>query len=296
MFHLQRVIVPILLFIAALIAIPPAFAQLDLSGEWGQKMHEDLPERGHGPEIGFYVGLPINAAARARADMWSAEKWTMLEHECEPHPADYAPRGPGSMRIWADMNPLTFEVTAWHTQLNWMQPQRVIWMDHRPHPSEDAPHTWQGFSTGEWVGDTLKVTTTHLKEGWIRRNGIPRSDRATMVEYFIRHGDYFTLETIVIDPVYLSEPFVRTSNWILDLGYQPVPSTCIPAKEIDHPKGYVAFHLPGANPFLQEFGEDFGIPQEAVRGGAETMYPEYIEKLKTLPVPPEPKKSPEEKQ
>jgi hypothetical protein len=94
---------------------------------------------------------------------------------------------------------------------------------------------------------------------------------------------------MVQDPVYLTEPFVRTSNWILDLGYQPVPSTCIPANEVDHPKGYVAFHLPGENPFLHEYEDVFGIPYEAARGGAEQMYPEYIEKLKKMPIPPAPK-------
>ena len=282
--------------IVVMLVASPAFAQVDLSGEWGQKMHEDLPERGHGPDIGDYTGIPINDEARARADAWDAEKWTQPEHECEPHPADYAPRGPGSMRIWADMNSLTMEITAWHTELSWMQPQRTIYMDHRPHPPEDAVHTWQGFSTGEWVGDMLKVTTTHLKEGWIRRNGIPRSDRATMVEYFTRHGEYFTLVTIINDPVYLTEPLIRTSNWILDLGYQPVASTCIPAIEIDHPKGYVAFHLPGQNAYLHEYSEANGIPEEAVRGGAEQMYPEYIEKLKKMPIPPKAKQPAGEKQ
>ena len=74
-------------------------AQMDLAGAWGQRFHEDLPERGAGPEIGDYAGLPINDAARLRADSWDAAKWTMPERQCEPHPADYAPRGPASMRI-----------------------------------------------------------------------------------------------------------------------------------------------------------------------------------------------------
>jgi hypothetical protein len=59
------------------------------TGAWGQRFH-DLPERGAGPEIGDYLGLPINDAARLRADSWDAGKWTMLERQCEPHPADYA--------------------------------------------------------------------------------------------------------------------------------------------------------------------------------------------------------------
>ena len=69
----------------------------------------------------------------------------------------------------------------------------------------------------------LKVTTTHLKEGWLRRNGVPRSDKATLIEDFIRHGDYLTLVTIVKDPVYLTEPFVRTSNWVADAGLSTEP-------------------------------------------------------------------------
>ena len=79
----------------------------------------------------------------------------------------------------------------------------------------------------------LKVTTTHLKEGWLRRNGVPRSEKATLVEYFIRHGDYLTLVTVVKDPVYLTEAFVRTSNWVLDPGFQLSPFSCIPTLEIE---------------------------------------------------------------
>ncbi len=267
-------------------ACGPAFAQMDLSGEWGQKIHEDEPERVPGPEIGDYTAMPVNEAARLRGDAWDAQKWEMVEHECEPHPADYAPRGPGDMRIWSDVDPVTQGFSAWHTTLRFMLPYRTIYMDGRPHPSENAPHTWQGFSTGEWVGDMLKVTTDHLKEGWIRRNGLPRSDRATLIEYFIRHGNYFTLVTEVKDPVYLTEPLIRTSNWILDLGDRFLPNYCIPSVEVPHPKGYVAYHLRGKNPWLSEFPSRYGIPVEAARGGAETMYPEYQEKMAGMPRPP----------
>ena len=119
----------------------------------------------------------------------------------------------------------------------WMLPHRTIYMDGRARPSPNAQHSWQGFSTGEWEGDMLKVTTTHLKEGWLRRNGVPRSEKATLVEYFIRHGDYLTLVTVVKDPVYLTEPFVRTSNWVADPGFQLSPFSCIPTVEIERPRG-----------------------------------------------------------
>jgi hypothetical protein len=264
----------------------PALAQVDLSGSWGQKEHEDRPERGPGPEIGDYTAIPINDAARMRGDAWDAQQWEMVEHECQPHPPDYGPRGPAEMRIWSDVDPFTQGVVAWHTVLRFMLPERTIYMDGRPHPSENAPHTWQGFSTGEWEADMLKVTTTHMKEGWVRRNGLPRSDKATLIEYFIRHGDFFTLVTDVEDPVYLTEPFIRTSNWILNLGSYLRPNFCIPSVEVPHPEGFVAYHLPGENRWLTEFASVFGIPVEATRGGAETMYPEYQQRIEKMPAPP----------
>ena len=256
-----------------------ALAHVDLSGAWGQRFHEDLPERGAGPEIGDYLGLPINAAARLRADSWDAGKWTMLERQCEPHPADYAPRGPASLRISSTVDPVSQDVITWDTTMMWMLPHRAIYMDGRARPSAYAQHSWQGFSTGEWDGDMLKVTTTHLKEGWLRRNGVPRSEKATLIEYFIRHGEYLTLVTIVKDPVYLTEPFVRTSNWVADAGFQLSPFSCIPTLEIERARDEVPHHLPGENPYLTEFAQRHGLPPEAARGGAETMYPDYLTQL-----------------
>jgi hypothetical protein len=259
----------------------PVLAQLDLSGSWGQRFHEDLPERGAGPEIGDYLGLPINDAARQRAETWDAGKWTMPERQCEPHPADYGPRGPASLRISNTVDPISQDATSWHVTLMWMLPHRTIYMDRRQPPSPYAQHSWQGFSAGEWEGDMLKVTTTHLKEGWLRRNGVPRSDKATLIEYFIRHGNYLTLVTVVRDPVYLTEPFVRTSNWVADPGFQMSPFSCTPMLEIDRPRGAVPHHLPGANPYLREFASRHGLPYEATRGGAATMYPDYLSRMES---------------
>ena len=56
-------------------------------------------------------------------------KWTMPERQCEPHPADYAPRGPASMRISSTVDPVSQDVISWHTTLMWMLPQRTIYMD-----------------------------------------------------------------------------------------------------------------------------------------------------------------------
>jgi hypothetical protein len=269
----------LLLLAAGLLGIP-AFAQRDPSGEWAPRFHEDQPERIPGPEIGDYLGIPINPAARLRADSWDASLLELPENQCRPHPSDYAWRGPANLRIWKDIDTATQETTAYHTHISWQAPERTIWMDGRAHPPDYVAHTWQGFSTGKWEGDMLTVTTTHLKEGWIRRNGVPRSEKATITEHIIRHGNYLTVAVIIDDPAYLTEPFLRTTDFTMDPDQQIAPYPCEAVVEVQHPFGSVPHHLPKTNPFLNEFSNRFKIPFEATRGGAETMYPEYMQKLK----------------
>jgi hypothetical protein len=267
------------LFLLAALASAPAWAQIDPSGEWAPRFHEDQPERIPGPDIGDYLGLPINDAARMRGDTWDASLLTLPEHQCKPHPADYGPRGPANLRIWKEVDTASQKLVAYHTHISWQAPERTIYMDGRPHPPEYAAHTWQGFSTGKWEGDMLTVTTTHLKIGWIRRNGIPRSDKATLTEHWVRHGEYLTLISIVSDPVYLTEPFIRTTNWVADPRQNIAPYPCESVTEVVRPEGVVPHHLPDTNTFLGEFPAKYGLPAEATRGGAETMYPEYRQKI-----------------
>jgi hypothetical protein len=259
-----------------------ALAQVDLDGTWGQLVHQDLAERGTGPEFGDYTALPMNKAALGRADTWDADKWTVLEHQCEPHPADYAPHGPANLRIWSEIDPESQKIVAWHLTHSWMVTERSIWMDGRQHPPPEARHTWMGFSTGQWRGDVLEVRTDHLKEGWIRRNGAPRSDAGKLTEFFIRHGSYLTLVSVVDDPLYYTAPVIRAWNWVLNLGYEPAPYPCTYRVDADHPKGYVAHFLPGTNPNQDEFWKKHNLPREVARGGEEEEYPEYRHKLAQL--------------
>jgi hypothetical protein len=253
----------------------PALAQVDTVGEWAPIFHEDQAERGAGPDLGDYLGLPINEAARMYADTWDAALLSVPENQCRPIRDDYAPRGNSMMRISKQVDAPTQQIVAYRMLLSWMTQERMIYMDGRPHPPDYAAHTWQGFSTGKWEGNMLTATTTHLKAGWIRRNGVPRSERTTLTEHWIRHGNYLTLVSIVNDPVYLTEPLIKTTEFVAAPEQNFGPFPCEPVVEVDRPAGYVPHHLPGTNPFLKEFAEKYRLPVEAVRGGAETMYPEY---------------------
>lgn len=289
--NVNRTMIAAITLVLVMLGSSQAFAQVSLAGDWGSMFHEDQPERAPGPELGDYLGLPINDAARHYADAWPGARLTLPEHQCRAHVSPYALRGPAAgVRIWEEKDETTQEVVAVKLFINTYAQTRTIYMDGRPRPSENAPLTWQGFSTGRWEGNQLVVTTTHIKQGWVRRNGLPMSARAVATERFIRHGDRFTHTMYLEDPVFLAEPllksedFVRLTNVAPNL-YQNWLS-CQPDDEIARPKGVVPHHLPGTNPDLVEFASRHRIPVEATRGGPETMYPEYIEKMKQMNVPP----------
>src|SRR5438552_7832868 len=219
-----RCVASVIFVFSSLLSVP-AFAQTDFAGQWANKFYEDQEERSPGGELGDYAGLPLNDAARLRADSWDAALYGLSEWQCRPHAAYAMWRSVHPARIWKDVEPITGETIAIHANFQDLI-ERVIYMDGRPHPSEEAAHTWAGFSTGKWEGDILTVTTTHLKEYIIRRDGVPTSDRATMTEHWIRHGDYLTIVQIVSDPVYLTEPFIQSTDFTLDLYMQDAPELC----------------------------------------------------------------------
>jgi hypothetical protein len=146
-----------------------------------------------------------------------------------------------------------------------------------------------GFSTGRYDGDMLIVETTHLKQGWVRRNGLPMSDQAHMTEYFVRNGDLMTQIVILVDPVFLAEPLVKSQDFLRstrELAAQTWLWVCEPVIEVPRPDGEVPAYLPGEHPFKDEFGRRHGIPTIATDGGPATMYPEFQKVLEAAPKPP----------
>lgn len=264
--------------LALVVHAAPAAAQSDLIGEWARRVHEDDPERGEGPDIGEYMGAPFNEANRIHADAWTASILTVPEHQCFPHPADYQHNFTG-VRILKDVDPLTQRTIAYQTNIAWMNPNRTIWMDGRPHPGPNALHTWEGFSTGKWEGDTLVVDTTHLKMGYLKRNGLLRSDRARVREYFTRVGDVLSWTVLIYDKDYMTEPMIRNRDFQLDPGYQVTVYPCSTDAEVVRAEGEIPHYLPGANPDLAEYAQKHNLPYEATRAAAESMYPEYMAKL-----------------
>ncbi len=253
--------IPGALLLAAMVAAP-AFAQVDFSGEWAPLYHEDGPERLPGPELADYTELPINDG-RANAGR-QLGRGSHLRGGRIPVPSARRrlldARLGQPARLARDRSGHASAVIALHTHMLAWDSERTIYMDGRAHPPDYAHHTWQGFSTGVWEGNMLTITTTHLKENYIRRNGVPRSDKAIVTEHWTRHGDYLTVTTVIEDPVFLTEPLVRSDNWYLDPGQHIGIFGCEYAAELPQPEGTVPHHLPDQNPYLHEFADYYGLP------------------------------------
>src|SRR5687767_12623497 len=292
--------------VACMAMASAALAQNDVAGDWDQAgggifgFQEEFLDRGGGPDLGDYAGLPMNDALRYKASLYSPSWLTVPEHQCLPHPSTYQYRSPGGLSIVKEFDPVTQRLAAYRFYGSYGL-ARTVWMDGRPHPPANARHTYEGFSTGRWEGNRLVVETTHLKAGFLRRNGIAHSDRARMLEHFVRHDDYLSLVTAVDDPLYLDEPFVRSTDFRLDprantrlaefggfvnggdgegFGASDVFYKCSPSEEIALERGTVPSFMPGANENLDMFAKRHNVPLEAALGGSATLYPEYAARLR----------------
>ena len=279
-----------LLFVPVAAQPPRPANPPDIAGEWTLTNNEE--DTTAQPPLGDYLGIPFNQAGRMRADTTAESIWGTPEYQCRPHSAPHQWRGLGGARILKEQDPLTREVKAYHIQfmrsLDW-----PVFMDHRPHPPAYAPHTWTGFSTGEWIGNTLKITTTHLKDGYLKRGGPQTSDMYAMTDYLTRHGDVLTITTYVDDPIYMEEPYVESTTYTIDLTSNVAMETCNGTAFAENggtDRHHVPHFLPGQNAALTEWlKKDDWIPVEPTRGGAATTYPEY--KPGTTPKVPQSKTS-----
>jgi hypothetical protein len=203
---------------------PKAAAPIDITGNWVSVVSEDWRWRMVVPAKGDYSSVPLNAEGRKVADAWDPAK--MNADGCRPFGAAALMRVPGRLRIaWADDTTLRVEADAG-------QQTRLL---RFATPARSDRHTWQGTSVAEWqrilspggLGvslqtapprmGSLKVVTTNLRAGYLRRNGVPYSENAVVTEYFDRmsayDSDWLVVLTVVEDPKYLNQPFLTSTHF-----------------------------------------------------------------------------------
>jgi len=213
-----------------------AAAPVDLTGYWVSVVTEDWRFRMVTPPKGDYASVPISVEGRRVADTWDPSKDGM----CEAYGAAGVMRMPGRLHItWEDDSTLKIETDAG---------QQTRLLQFGPVPPVKPPRSWQGMSAAQWQmsspglplmlrpqeraadvplpppvrGGTLKVTTTNLRAGYLRKNGVPYSADAVLTEYYdvTKNGNdtLLTVTTIVDDPTYLrtrrliAYPFKKEAN------------------------------------------------------------------------------------
>jgi len=198
---------------------PRDAAALDLTGYWVSVITEDWKYRMVTPKNGVFDSLPLNGEGRKVGLSWDPAKDEAAGNACKAYTAANVMRLPGRIHItWRDANTLQVETDA-GTQT------RVFNFAAGTPPAESG---WQGYSVAQWEyapaargaarSGNLRVVTTNLRPGYVRKNGAPHSDKAVVTEYYdlnsIPNGDtWMTITTKVEDPVYFSRPYITTTDF-----------------------------------------------------------------------------------
>ena len=205
-------------------------APVDMTGTWVSVVTEDWQWRMRTPAVGDVASVPLNARGLQVAGAWDPAE----DGRCEAYGAGGIMRMPGRLRIvWEDGNTLKIEADAGR------QTRLLRFATADGPPSRSRRRSLQGDSVASWVygrgafdaflergagpagprpWGSLTVRTDNLRAGWLRRNGVPYGENATITEHFTRFthpdaGDWFVVTTIVEDPQYLTRPFITSSNF-----------------------------------------------------------------------------------
>jgi hypothetical protein len=224
-------------------AAPPsakAAAPFDITGYWVSIVTEDWRFRMITPGKGDYPGVPLNDAGKKIADAWDPAKDEAAGEQCRAYGAAGLMRIPTRLHItWQDDNTLKIETDA-GTQT------RLLHFTGTP----SGNPSWQGYSAANWERlqggnpfgppkyGSLKVVTTRLRPGYLRKNGVPYSANTTVTEYIDLLNDpnsagptspaetWLMFKTIVNDPTYLTEPFLTSTHFKKQpdgAGWNPTP-------------------------------------------------------------------------
>jgi hypothetical protein len=271
---------PLMLLAAGATLWAQAPSPVDLSGSWASLNQDDVLL------LADYTGIPYNQAGRAKALSYSQSQMSMPERVCLFYTQSQIFGGPFGLKISKEAGPdgkiVGWKLAGWEDRA-----PMTIWVDGRPQVSQYAPHDRTGYTTGRWDRNVLVSYTTHMKSGFIRRNGAPHSDQATLTIHFLQHDDLLTLAAMLEDPVYLSEPLYWSRSFRRSLNnVEQLDGPCVQGDE-GVLEGAVPHYLPGKNPFIDEMEKSYHVPVYASEGGAETMYPEFRKKMKDEFVPVE---------
>ena len=212
-------------------------APVDITGYWVAAVTEDWRWRMMTPPKGDVSSIPVNADGRRAAEAWDPAKDIAAGEQCSAYGAAGIMRMPVRLHVtWQDDSTLKVDIDN-GTQT------RLLHFDANARPPS-APE-WQGFSLAKWestaegqgqapfaggqaggqnalggnsLSGSVRITTTHMRAGYLRRNGVPYSANAVLTEFLDRtnepNGDsWLVLTSIVEDPQYLQIPLMLTTHY-----------------------------------------------------------------------------------
>lgn len=217
---------------------PKAQAPVDITGQWVAVVNEDWRYRMTVAPKGDYAGVPLNPNGRRVADAWDPVRDESAGEQCRAYGVAGLMRMPTRLRIaWTDDQTLKVESDA-GTQTRMLAFGAV----------RSQGGDWQGVSIASWDrsapvvgggffpggggrGGSLKVVTTKMKPGYLRRNGVPYSADTVVTEYFDRFDvpnadSLLVVSTEVVDPTYLAQPYWTSSHYKKQndtTGWNPTP-------------------------------------------------------------------------
>ena len=208
---------------------PPAAAReaaaTDLTGYWVSVITEDWKYRMVTPKKGVFDALPLNAEGRKVGNAWDPARDEAAGEQCRAYGAAGLMRMPTRLHItWQDAETLRIDTDA-GTQTRLFRFGKTALSAAASAKADER--SWQGHSVAQWEyapgggesrSGSLKVVTTNLRPGYVRRNGAPYSERAVVTEHYnvntLPNGDkWMTILTRVDDPVYFTRPYITTSDF-----------------------------------------------------------------------------------
>jgi hypothetical protein len=224
------------LIVAAAVASPPpvqtqaaavrpakATAPVDLTGYWVSFVTEDWRYRMVTPPRGDYGRVPVTREALRILNAWNPAADGAAGEACKSYGAAALMGVPGRFRItWQDDNTLRIDSDAG------MQTRLLRFGSV---PAGRAERTWQGTSVARWAARSLAVETRNMRAGYLRKNGVPYGESATLTEYFdvapYPGGSQLLVVTaVVVDPQYLELPYIVSTNLKKEAdgsGWDPTP-------------------------------------------------------------------------
>ena len=199
-------------------------APIDLTGQWVAVITEDWRWRMVTPPVGDSASIPLNPKGVAATKAWNFEKDRAEGGFCKAYGPPGVIRQPTRLRIdWQDADTLRLQFDAGNQT-------RVLHFA----PQAARTRTLQGDSTAKWArqtqsrgvfaadtpksGGSLQVLTTNMTAGYLRPNGVPYGENATVKEYFNTFtstdvGTWLIVTTVVVDPDYLTTDLIMSTQF-----------------------------------------------------------------------------------